>query len=300
MTHIEAWFKAFRLRTLPLSFSSVILGSLLALWQNSFRLEILIGALITTLFLQILSNLANDYGDFQNGVDNKNRIGPARSLQSGEIQASHMKIAIVIIAILAFTSGLWLLWQAAKTVGIIKVLTFLGIGILAIAAALKYTIGKNPYGYQGFGDLAVFLFFGLTGVGGTFYLHANNITWTEILPAVSIGLLATGVLNVNNMRDIENDRNSGKRSLVVMMGMKRAKIYHCILILGAIGTAIAFTILNFESYYQLLYVITLPMLFQHIAVVFKNEQPSELDVELKKLALGTLVFALTFGIGLNY
>lgn len=300
MTHIEAWFKAFRLRTLPLSFSSVILGSLLALWQNSFQLEILIGALITTLFLQILSNLANDYGDFQNGVDNEGRIGPARTLQSGDIKANQMKIAIVIIAILAFLSGLWLLWQAAQNIGLVKVLTFIGIGVLAIAAAIKYTIGKKPYGYSGFGDVAVFLFFGLTGVGGTYYLHANNITWSEILPAVSIGLLATGVLNVNNMRDVENDKKTGKRSLVVMMGIKRAKIYHTILILGAIATAIVFTVIHFQSYYQLLFLITLPMLIQHIAVVRKNEHPSELDGELKKLALGTLVFALTLGIGLNY
>jgi 1,4-dihydroxy-2-naphthoate octaprenyltransferase len=298
--NIEAWIKAFRLRTLPLSLSSVILGSLLAMWQGSFHLEILVGALVTTLFLQILSNLANDYGDFQNGIDNEKRVGPQRALQSGEINPSSMKWAIAIFAVLSLASGIWLLYEASKVVDAIKLLTFLLIGLLAIAAAVKYTIGKKPYGYRGMGDLAVFIFFGLTGVGGTFYLHTNEISWVEILPAVSIGLLATGVLNLNNLRDEENDRISGKHSLVVLLGRKKAKIYHLSLISVAILSALVFTILNYESPYQWLFLMAIPMLFQNMLVVMRNEQPSELDAELKKLAIATLIFALTLGIGLNY
>ena len=297
---VVAWLKAFRLRTLPLSLSSIILGSLLAMWQGSFHLEILIGAMLTTLFLQILSNLANDYGDFQNGVDNNERVGPERSLQSGEIGPTQMKWAIVVFAILSLGSGIWLLWQASNIVDPIKLLTFLLLGLLAIAAAIKYTMGKNPYGYRGMGDVAVFIFFGITGVGGTFYLHTNDISFTELLPAVSIGLLATGVLNLNNLRDEENDRKSGKRSLVVIMGRTRAKIYHVLLVSVAIITAVSFTLLNYHSPYQWLFVLPMPLLVQNILTVVKNEQPSELDPELRKLALATLIFALTFGIGLNY
>jgi len=298
--NIEAWINAFRLRTLPLSLSSVVLGSLLAMWQGSFHLEILLGALTTTLFLQILSNLANDYGDFQNGVDNSKRVGPVRALQSGEINPKSMKWAIAIFALLALASGVWLLYEASKVVDAIKLLTFLLIGLLAIAAAIKYTVGKNPYGYRGMGDVAVFVFFGLAGVGGTYYLHTNEISWVEILPAVSIGLLATGVLNLNNLRDEENDRLSGKNSLVVILGRSKAKLYHVCLISIAIASALVFTILNYESPYQWLFLLAVPMLVQNIIVVVRNKRASELDPELKKLAMGTLIFALTLGIGLNY
>lgn len=298
--NIEAWIKAFRLRTLPLALSSVILGSLLAMWQGSFHLEILMGALVTTIFLQILSNLANDYGDYKSGVDNDDRIGPERALQSGDISVTSMKWGIVICALLSLASGIWLLYNASKIVGTTKLFSFLLIGLLAIAAAIKYTVGKNPYGYQGFGDLAVFLFFGLTGVGGTFFLHTNHITWIELLPAMSIGLLATGVLNLNNLRDEKNDRKQGKHSMVVLLGKKKAKIYHTFLISTAIIATVVFTFLNFESVYQLLFLIAVPMLIQNILTVLNNEQSSELDPELKKLALATLIFALTLGIGLNY
>lgn len=298
--NVEAWIKAFRLRTLPLSLSSVILGSLLAMWQGSFHLSILIGAMVTTLFLQILSNLANDYGDFQNGIDNEKRVGPERALQSGEINPKSMRWAIAIFITLSLISGIWLLLEASKIVDVGKLLTFFLIGILAIAAAVKYTIGKKPYGYRGMGDIAVFLFFGLTGVGGTYYLHTNEISWIKLLPAISIGLLATGVLNLNNLRDRENDKNSGKHSLVVLLGSRKAKIYHLLLILLAILSALIFTLLNYESAYQWLFLLAVPMLIQNIFTVVKNERPSELDSELKKLALATLIFALTMGIGLNY
>ncbi len=300
MTTVEAWFKAFRLRTLPLSFSSIILGSLLALWKGSFYINILLGALATTLFLQILSNLANDYGDFKNGVDNPSRRGPKRTVQSGEISLKSMRVAIGIFALLAFLSGLWLLMEASKTVGMKTIYFFLGLGVLAIVAAIKYTVGKKPYGYQGLGDIAVFIFFGLTGVTGTYFLHTNEINLHEILPAVSIGLLATGVLNLNNMRDEENDRNSGKNSLVVRLGQRNAKIYHTLLIFGALISAIVFTLIEYHSPYQFIFLLAAPMLFQNVSVVARNEAPSELDLELKKLALTTLLFAVTMGLGLIY
>lgn len=175
---------------------------MLALYHDSFQLPILIAALTTTLFLQVLSNLANDYGDFKNGIDNENRLGPQRTVQSGEIKPHHMLVGIIICGALALASGIWLLYEAAKTTNIVIVLSFLLLGLLAIAAAVKYTVGKNPYGYRGLGDIAVFLFFGITGVAGTYFLHTNTIDWPELLPAVAIGMLATGVLNLNNLRDI--------------------------------------------------------------------------------------------------
>ncbi len=300
MTKTEAWFRAFRLRTLPLSFSSVILGSLMALYKNSFDGAILVGALLTTLFLQILSNLANDYGDFVNGVDNPERTGPERSVQSGVISAKEMKAAIIIFSILSFSSGIWLLLNAADNIEFGAITTFFVVGLLAIGAAIKYTVGKNPYGYQGFGDLAVFLFFGITGVAGTFYLHTAELSWIDLLPAVSIGALSTGVLNLNNMRDIENDKASGKRSLVVMMGFESARIYHVILLALALVSALTYTLINFASGYQFVFLITVPLIFQNAKVVLTTDRSSDLDQELRKLAFTTLLFALTFGLGLVY
>jgi len=300
MTKTEAWFRAFRLRTLPLSFSSVILGSLMALYKNSFDGSILAGALLTTLFLQILSNLANDYGDFVNGVDNDGRTGPERSVQSGVISAKEMKVAIIFFSILSFASGIWLLLNAVDNIEFGAITAFFIVGLLAIGAAIKYTIGKNPYGYKGFGDVAVFLFFGITGVAGTFYLHTAELSWIDLLPAVSIGALSTGVLNLNNMRDVENDKASGKKSLVVKMGFESARIYHFILLLVAVLSALAYTLINFHSGYQFVFLVTLPLIFQNARIVLTTDRSSELDQELKKLAFTTLLFALTFGIGLVY
>jgi 1,4-dihydroxy-2-naphthoate octaprenyltransferase len=300
MTKTEAWFRAFRLRTLPLSLSSVILGSLMALYKDSFDLSILLGAMLTTLFLQVLSNLANDYGDFVNGVDNKDRLGPERSVQSGLISASEMKFAIIICSILAFLSGIWLLLNAADNIEFGAITVLFIIGLLAIGAAIKYTVGKSPYGYKGLGDLAVFMFFGITGVAGTFYLHTAELSPVDLLPAVSIGALSTGVLNLNNMRDHDNDKASGKKSLVVMMGLESARLYHVVLLLLALCSALAYTLLHFSSGYQFVYLITVPLLFQNARMVLITDRASELDAELKKLAFSTLLFALTFGLGLVY
>ena len=300
MSKTKAWLRAFRLRTLPLSFSSVILGSLMAAYRQSFDLSILIGALSTTLFLQVLSNLANDYGDFVKGVDNKDRTGPERSVQSGAIEVGEMKLAIVIFSLLSFASGIWLLLNAADNLEFGAIAVFLVLGLLAIGAAIKYTVGKNPYGYQGLGDLAVFLFFGITGVGGTYYLYTAELSWADLLPAVSIGALSTGVLNLNNMRDHENDRASGKRSLVVLLGLESARRYHIALLVIALLASLAYTFLNFKSGFQFIYLITIPLLFQNARVVITTTRVSDLDKELKKLAISTLLFALTFGVGLIY
>ncbi len=300
MSNVEAWFKAFRLRTLPLSMSSVILGSLLAVHEGVFHGAILAGTLLTTLFLQILSNLANDYGDAVNGVDNEHRAGPARAVQSGAISRGAMGRAIIFCALLAFFSGIWLLLSASKHMEQSVILVFFAIGLLAIAAAVKYTVGKNPYGYQGFGDPAVFLFFGITGVAGTFYLHTGSIDWPQLLPASALGLLATGVLNLNNMRDMESDSISGKRSIVVMMGFEKARIYHSILVIGALAITVVYTIMYYHSAYQFLFLAAAPILIQNVYVVNTTSRSSDLDKELKKLAFATFIFSLTLGLGLIY
>lgn len=237
MKTVNIWIKAFRLQSLSLSISGVILGTFLAYGEGYFNLEVLIAALFTTLFLQTLSNLANDYGDTKKGVDNEKRLGPKRGLQTGEISMQKMKTAIIALIFLSLLSGIWLIVAGMKGFSIKIIILFFALGILAIIAAIKYTIGKRPYGYAGFGDIVVFIFFGLTSVLGTYFLHSHLLPTLEILPAASMGLFATGVLNINNLRDFENDRQHGKHSMVVALGVPRAKIYHTILlILAQVGS----------------------------------------------------------------
>lgn len=291
----KAWLNAFRLRTLPLAASSIILGSFLAAKEESFVLSILILSLLTAFFLQILSNLANDYGDSIKGTDNDKRVGPERAIQSGAIKPKQMKRVIILFIVLSLASGIGLIYFGTKNINITTSLIFLAIGIVAILAAIKYTMGKNPYGYSGFGDLFVFLFFGIVGVVGSYFLYVNSLSWNLLLPASALGLLSTGVLNLNNMRDIENDKASEKRTLVVIMGSEKAKYYHLLLISGALYLATVYIVLNYNNYFQLLSILLFPLFIRNINVVFKNKDVALLDSELKKLAISTLFFTIVFG-----
>lgn len=290
------WIRAFRLRTLPLALSCSIMGSFLAYSQQSFRWEVFILAALTTLFLQILSNLANDYGDAIHGVDNANRVGPDRVTQGGLVTRTAMKRVIIVFSILALVSGISLIFISLKDIKFIVV--FLVLGLTAILAAIKYTVGKNPYGYVGLGDLFVFLFFGILGVAGTYYLHTQQMSLWVLLPAATIGLLSSGVLNLNNMRDIVNDEQSGKRTLVVRLGSKGAKVYHTALIILSMVFSIIYTIKFYQSIFQFLFILTFPLFVMNIIVVIQNTEPIELNSELKMLAISTFIFAIIFGLGL--
>ncbi|PKQ62245.1 1,4-dihydroxy-2-naphthoate octaprenyltransferase [Labilibaculum filiforme] len=298
MNKTEAWIHAFRLRTLPLALSSIFLGSFLAFAAHSFSLKIFILATLTTLFLQILSNLANDLGDSISGADNQERVGPERAVQSGLISKKEMKGMLIVFVLLSFSSGLWLLYEGMQLINLNQGIIMLVIGLLAIGAAINYTVGKNPYGYSGFGDLFVFLFFGLTGVLGTYFLHTGNLSGSLFLPAISLGLLSVGVLNLNNMRDVENDAKTGKITLVVKMGSSNAKRYHFALLTIAMILPFLYTIFNWVSVFQLLFLLSFPFIVRNIMRVFANKNPRDLDPELKRLALSTLLFSLTFGLGL--
>jgi 1,4-dihydroxy-2-naphthoate octaprenyltransferase len=296
--NISIWIKAFRLRTLPLALSSTILGSFLAYARNRFRWEVFLLASLTTLFLQILSNLANDYGDARHGVDNNKRLGPKRVTQNGLVSSSQMLIMIIVFVILALFSGSLLILIGLHGIGLKNILIFFFLGFSAIFSAIKYTVGKNPYGYIGLGDIFVFIYFGIIGVAGTYYIHMHSFDPWIILPASTIGLLSSGVLNLNNMRDIENDALSGKRTLVVLIGSKAAKIYHVALISFSLLFSIIYTIRYFCSVYQFLFILTIPLFYINVRVVLQNTDPILLNKELKKLALITFAFSLTFGIGL--
>lgn len=292
----SAWIQAFRLRTLPLAVSSIIVGSALAAFQGIHRPLVTALAVLTAVLLQVLSNLANDLGDHEHGTDNADRVGPSRAVQSGAITPQAMKRAVILCGMLALLSGLGLIVTGLGLTP--DTLAFLGIGLLTIGAAVRYTYGTKPYGYAGLGDVSVFLFFGPVGVVGTCYLHTAQLAPANWLPAAAFGLLSAGVLNVNNMRDIRNDKASGKITMAVRMGIERARSYHSLLIIGGLLCLVLFTAFHFRAMPQWGFLITTSALASHMRTVLRASDPRSLDPELKRLALGTFFTALAFSAGL--
>lgn len=291
MSKAKYYIASFRLRTLPLSLSGIFLGTLLAKADGFFHTLPFVFAVATTLCLQILSNLANELGDLQKGTDNAERLGPIRSIQSGALTLTEFKRTIIVFVLLSVISGSVLVYTAFDSLfsrdGIIMLL----LGGAAIIAAIKYTVGKNAYGYHGLGDLFVFLFFGLLSVMGAYFLMAHQINALLLLPASAIGLLSTGVLNLNNMRDVENDRACGKRTIPVLIGVHKAKIYHFILIIGAFVCMSSYVFLHNHTPSDFLFLLTLPLFIFHLIKV-TNNQGRSLDPQLKVLSLSTLLFAI--------
>ncbi|MFT3738264.1 MAG: 1,4-dihydroxy-2-naphthoate octaprenyltransferase [Breznakibacter sp.] len=297
MVHPRYWIKAFRLRTLPLAFSTVWMGSAAAYVSQSFKFNVALLATTTTLFLQILSNLANDYGDAVSGAD-KIRTGPARMVQGGFISRAQMLAMIGVFVFLSLLSGIALLWIAMPSIFSAKGFAFFILGILAIAAAINYTVGRNPYGYKGWGDFFVFVFFGLLGVFGTFYLHMGAFDPLVVLPASAIGFLSVGVLNVNNLRDRENDARSGKNSLVVIFGKRFGVVYQFCLVIGALGFMAAFIRLATGGKWIWLVLLMLPAFAIHLHRINQAASPQDIDPELKRLSVTTFLTVLLFVAGL--
>ncbi|WP_456460536.1 1,4-dihydroxy-2-naphthoate polyprenyltransferase [Reichenbachiella sp.] len=296
-TKFKHWLSAFRLRTLPLALSSIFMGNFLAKWQGAFDWGILGLAASTTIFLQILSNLANDYGDSIHGADSEDRKGPSRAVQTGAISKGQMKTAIIVFAGLSLTSGISLLAMAFADQWML-ITVFLVLGLLAIYAAITYTAGSNPYGYRGLGDISVLIFFGLVGVFGSYFLQAKTLDWNVMLPALSCGLLATGVLNVNNIRDIESDEKAGKISIPVRIGRDKAVVYHFVLLGLAMLSGVAFIMLNASGWTSYLFVLAFPLIIKNGVAVKTKTSAAALDPYLKQLALSTLLYVLLFGVGL--
>lgn len=293
----KAWIEAARLRTLPLALSSILMGCFLAAAHHSFRWSVAILAASTTILLQVLSNFANDYGDTIHGKDTDLRQGPKRTVQSGAITRQQMRNAIIIFSVLAFVSGISLLYIALKGVSMQVLLSFLGLGILAIIAAITYTAGKRPYGYVGLGDLSVLIFFGWVGVLGSYYLHTKELHWALLLPATSCGLLAVGVLNVNNIRDIKSDTLTGKRSIPVRLGRNTAIKYHWFLLTMAMLCAVIYVYLENTSWKNWIFLLSFPLFIRNGIAVSHITDARALDPYLKQLALSTLLFVLLFVIG---
>ncbi|WP_304144415.1 1,4-dihydroxy-2-naphthoate octaprenyltransferase [Mesoflavibacter zeaxanthinifaciens] len=298
MKNTLKWISAMRLRTLPLSISGIIIASCFAEYNGVFDIKIFALAILTTLSYQILSNLANDYGDGVKGTDNDDRIGPQRALQSGAITKEEMFNAIRINILISIVLTVGLVYYSFGSDNLLLALLFFGLAGLAVRAAVKYTVGKSAYGYRGKGDIYVFIFFGLVSVIGCYVLYAKQIDHVVILPAISVGLLSTAVLNLNNMRDINSDLKSNKITLAVKLGPTKAKLYHYTIILLAMFITVVFAILYFTgSIYNLLFLIAFIPLSLHLKRIKTITDPKDYDPELKKVALSTVLFCILLGIG---
>ena len=291
--NLKIWVQGARLRTLPLSVSGIIMGNALALNHNDFSFIIFLLSILTAIAFQIVSNFANDYGDGIKGTDNEERIGPKRVLQQGLLTLENLKRGIFVSVVVSIILSITLIYESLGVNKLLFSVLFILLAIGAVAAAIKYTVGANPYGYSGLGDLFVFIFFGWVSVIGSYFLQINSIDLSIVLFATSIGLLSVAVLNLNNMRDIENDFNSSKITLAVRLGGYKAKIYHYFLISIAI---ILFFIgigeqpLLIKTIYTLVFV----PLFLHLYRVFNVKEPKQFDPELKKLALTIFFISIVF------
>jgi len=296
---IAAWFNAARLRTLPLSLSGILVGTGLASFYEKKDLSIFILALLTTVGFQVTSNFANDYGDGVKGTDNEDRIGPKRAFQSGLLSRKELKIGILIAVLISTVFALSALFLAFGTNDIEYFTLFVVLASLSIWAAIKYTVGKSAYGYKGLGDIFVFLFFGLLAVLGSLFLYTKFITAFAWLPAITVGALSTGVLNLNNLRDVVSDKKANKNTVIVKMGFENGKKYHYVLLIVSFLAMLAFIVFNFKYWYQFIPLLAFIPIAVHFRTVVKTEKPVLLDPELKKLALSTFLMSILFYITFN-
>ena len=295
MQKLKAWIGAARLRTLPLSISGIIVGASMGLSRNFANRELALDealgiiepqstwemplfwlAILTTIGFQVLSNFANDYGDGVKGTD-ANRNGEKRMVASGLISPKQMKRGMVVTAAITLFIASILIFTAFGNEHFILAFIFFNLAIASVIAAIKYTVGDSAYGYSGFGDLFVFVFFGIIAVLGTYFLFTKTLSWDLVLPAASIGLFSAAVLNLNNMRDIENDTRVGKNTLVVKLGGSRAKIYHYFLLFFGMICALVYTGLHYNTPLQFIYMIVFVPLLLNVFVVLKNKEPQLLD-----------------------
>ena len=296
---MNRWIEAARPRTLPLAISSILLGNFLAYAAGKFSFLTASLAILTTLLLQILSNFANDLGDSKNGVDNNNRKVALRAVQTGKISSSEMKNAVIIAASLSFISGISLLYFSLQHANPQTIITFVGLGLFAIVAAIAYTVGKRPYGYKGLGDISVFLFFGWIGTFGTYYLQTEVLNYYILIPASGCGFLSVAVLNLNNLRDIENDRKTGKLSIPVRIGKLYGFYYQKTIMLLGICTFIIYLMYQGKPIQLSQNIIIMAgwyPLVQIIKQLNSKMTPAQIDPYLKKTALSTLFMIVIFGV----
>lgn len=289
--------EAARLRTLPLSIAGIIVGNGLAFVGGNFSPLLFFFALLTTISFQVLSNFANDYGDGVKGTDNAQRLGPARVLQQGLLTREELKKGMQLCTAFSLWSVLILIWLSFDKTQLYAALFFLALGIVSIVSAIKYTVGDSAYGYYALGDLFVFIFFGGVSVLGSFYLQTQFLTLELLLPAISIGVFSTAVLNLNNLRDMENDLTSNKITLPILLGLVKGKRYHYFLILVGFLSTLSYGYLMGGEYLYFLPLLMIIPFGKHLYRVSNSSGGKAFDPELKVVALSTFSFSILFVTG---
>ncbi|MDA9356825.1 1,4-dihydroxy-2-naphthoate octaprenyltransferase [Flavobacteriaceae bacterium] len=292
MSNFKVWISSFRLRTLPLSISGILIGSAFAFANEYFNITIFIFALLTTISLQILSNLANDYGDGVKGTDSNNRIGPERAIQSGLISPKQMKNAIIINIIILIILIIILLNNSFELSEYFKLLSFFLLGFISIYAAIKYTVGNNAYGYYALGDIFVLFFFGFLSTMGSYYLYSKSLDLILVLPSLCVGLLSVAVINLNNMRDLVSDKVSNKITIAGKLGFDNSKKYHYLILVSSIIFSLIFVLFFYYKPISIILAITYIPIVIHLRKVYLISKPKHYNEELKKVAISTFIFSL--------
>ncbi len=285
-----------RLRTLPLSLAGIVMGLMLASIEHNVPWYVFVLTILTTVSLQILSNMSNELGDWLNGVDSTERQGPNYSLSQGGMTVDNLQSCIRIMELVCCLFGLGMIRASFKTVLCIEGELLVALGALAIWAAMHYTLGNRPYGYRGLGDIFVFIFFGLVPVTGGYFVAAHSIDPTTLLPGAAIGLFSVGVLNVNNIRDMKTDAMN-RVTVPLKLGEKRAKTYHTILICSGWILLLCYSLLKADSLFAYIYIVALPLHIIQVIGVWKRHDRA-LDPMLPLLVISTFILAILFGLGL--
>lgn len=286
-----------RLRTLPLSMAGVLLGILLAVanWKVDLWTAVLI--VLTTVCLQILSNLSNELGDVQRGTDTAERQGPQYGLIGGGMSVGELKTLIGVFVGLCIVFGVAMTWRAFGTLWDLTPILILMLGAAAIAAAMRYTLGPNPYGYRAKGDIYVFLFFGLVAVLGAYFVCTQGLGlhWKLLLPASAIGFFSVGVLNVNNIRDMKTDA-ANRVTVAIRLGLRRSRIYQTALVGLGLACMAAYCLLCWPSPWHWLWLLSLPLFLRHLHLVWTRTDRA-LDPALPLLVVATFLLSLLAGLG---
>lgn len=300
MSTIKPWISALRPRTLFLAVATALCGSGIAYSTGSFSWSVFVLTILVATALQLLSNLANDLGDYQHGTDiSGGRVGPTRAVQSGNITPKQMKKAIALTVVLTSIIGALLIYEALQFLSVWTVILFLFLGFASIVAAIKYTSGDNPYGYKGLGDIFSFVFFGLVSVVGTYFLHTHTLDFRPWLPAIGLGLYTAAVLNINNMRDLENDKKSGKITIPVRLGLAKAKVYHAFLTIGGVVCFVMYSMIYTHCWYQQLYMLVFLIFLKLLKDIVAVKENRLLDPYLKYTSMTSFLLAIAFVVCIN-
>jgi 1,4-dihydroxy-2-naphthoate polyprenyltransferase len=287
---IRIWVMAARLRTLPAAIAPVLVGTSLAGFVHVFHPLRFVAALLGAIFIQVGTNLSNDYSDARRGADTEDRLGPVRVTAGGLLPPRRVLVATYVSFGLAVLAGAYLIAVAGWAL--------LLIGVASILAGVLYTGGPRPYGYEGLGEVFVFLFFGIVAVAGSFFVQLKHVNWEAFALAVPVGLLAAAILVVNNVRDIDTDRRAGKRTLAVRLGRARARALFAAVVYGAYPLAQITWIFGPLEPWLLLCVLTLPIAAGLVRTVRNHTDGPSLNQALAKTGMLQLSFCVLLSAGL--